>query len=97
LIRLVIASGVTDIGGSAFGHCSALQELTIPANVSKLGYRDRHDSFYGVAKLEVVALVGWPLACAIVANVEPALAPGARVVGRELAGQAFGRFAIVGE
>jgi hypothetical protein len=48
-----------------------------------------------VAKLEQVTLVGSPLHEAVLANVERALVPGARVVSAALAGQAFGRFAVV--
>jgi hypothetical protein len=42
-----------------------------------------------------VTLVGSPLDPAVVANLDPALAPGAKVIGPALAGQAFGRFVIV--
>jgi hypothetical protein len=71
-----------------------LTGLTIPASLAKIGDGDR-GVFQGVTRLERVTLVGSPLHAAVVENLEPTLATGARVIGAALAGQAFGRFAIV--
>jgi hypothetical protein len=48
-----------------------------------------------VKTLECVTLVGCPLNSAVVEAIEPALAPEAKIVSRVLAGQKFGRFAIM--
>jgi hypothetical protein len=93
LSELVIPSSVTTIGNSAFSGCSGLKALTIPASLRGTGDGDR-DVFYGMT-LERVTLVGSPLGPAVISNVEPVLAPSATVISAALAGQRFGRFAIV--
>jgi hypothetical protein len=92
LTELVIPSSVTSIGDAAFWDCSGVKALTISASLRGIGDSD-HDVFYGLT-LERVTLVGSPLDPAVVANVEPALAPSATVISAALAGQWFGRFAI---
>jgi hypothetical protein len=92
LAELVIPSSVTTIGDAAFLDCLGLKALTISASLAGIGDGDR-DVFYGMT-LERVTLVGSPLDPAVIANVEPALAPGATVISAALAGQRFGRFAI---
>jgi hypothetical protein len=93
----VIPSSVTSIGDGAFSGCSGLRRLTISAGLARIGDRDC-DVFRGVT-LDHVTLVGsgavTPLDPAVVANLDPALATGAKVISAALAGQAFGRFAIV--
>jgi hypothetical protein len=91
LAQVTIPSSVASIGNSAFYGCASLRGLTIPASVSEIG----GEVFWGVTALEWVTLVGCPLDAAVVAAVEPALAPGAKVVSRALAGQPFGGFTII--
>jgi hypothetical protein len=93
LRQLAIPKSVRNIGKAAFSGCSDLRRLTIPANITQLGGKD-HDVFHGLTKVAYVELVDAPLSLQVVANVEPALAPGARIVGSDLAGRMFGRFAI---
>jgi hypothetical protein len=92
LVNAAVPSGVTTIGDSAFRDCSGLRRLTIPASLTRVGDGDR-DVFRDVS-LDRVTPIGSPLD-RVVATLNPALAPGARVISAELAGQAFGRFAIV--
>jgi hypothetical protein len=66
------------------------------AMLPRIGGQDSNASL-NAAKTESVALVGRPPHRAVVANVEPALAPGAKVAGSELAGQAFGSLTIVAD
>jgi hypothetical protein len=93
LAQLMIPSSVTEIGYEAFCGCSSLSQLVIPANIAKMGLLFIQ-VFDGAPVLESLTLVGSPLNPAIVAVVEPALMPGAKVVGAALAGQEFGRFTI---
>jgi hypothetical protein len=93
LTELVIPSSVTTIRGGAFRDCSGLRRLAISASLANIGDGDR-DVFRGVT-LDRVTLIGSPLDPAVVANLAPALAPGAKVISAALAGQAVGRFAIV--
>jgi hypothetical protein len=93
ITRVTIPSSVTSIGGYAFVGCPVLTELTIPASITEIGKPD-HEVF-NRKTLECVTLVGCPLNQAIVEAVERALAPGAKVISPVLAGQMFGRFAIV--
>jgi hypothetical protein len=94
LTKLEIPAGVTQIGNGAFNDCSDLTELVIPSHVAKLGDQ-RHDVFAGVTKLARLELVGSTLDGEVVANLKGCLAPGAAVVGRELAGQSFDDAIIV--
>jgi hypothetical protein len=93
LSGLVIPSSVGTIGKAAFRDCSGLRHLAIPASLAGIG--DSHRGVFSGVKLDRVTLVGSPLGPAVVANLDPALAPGARVMSAALAGQRFGRFAIV--
>jgi hypothetical protein len=93
LTELVTPWGVTTIAFEAFSGCSGLRRLTISASLTAIGWRGR-DAFRGVT-LDRVTLVGSPLEKAVIAALDPALAPGAKVISAALAGQAFGRFTIV--
>jgi hypothetical protein len=93
LSELVIHCNMATIGAGAFYGCSGLRRLTISASLAAIGDSNR-DVFCDV-KLDRLTLVGSPLDPAVVVNLAPALAPGARVISAALAGQAFGRFAIV--
>jgi hypothetical protein len=107
LTELVLPPSLTTIGDGAFSGCSRLRRLTISASLARFAdygaFRIsiwdglagvRCDVFRGL-ELDRLTLVGSPLDRGLVANLERALAPGARVIGAALAGQAFGRFAIV--
>jgi hypothetical protein len=89
-----IPAGVTQIGIYAFSGCSGLTELKIPSHISKLGDQN-HNVFKGVTMLARLELVGATLDDGVVANLKGCLAPGATVVGRDLAGQVFGEAIIV--
>jgi hypothetical protein len=91
LTWVVIPSSVSSIGYRAFADCSSLTRLMIPATIAEWG----GEVFAGVTSLEYVALVGCPLSPAVVENVGPTLAPGARVASLLLGGQKFGRFTII--
>jgi hypothetical protein len=93
LTDVTIRSSVTSIGEYAFYNCTSLRRLTMHANIAEIGVWYR-EAFAGVTSLERVTLIGSPLNAAVVNNVVPALAPGAKVVGRALAGQRFGRLTI---
>jgi hypothetical protein len=71
-----------------------LTVLTMPSHYEKVG-NENYDVFEGVKKLVRLELVGSTLTDRIVANLRDCLAPGAIVVGRELAGQSFGNTPIV--
>jgi hypothetical protein len=71
-----------------------LSQLTIPANIAEIG-GPNHDVFSHLATIECVTLTGCPLNPAVVMAVEPALASGAKIVSRLLAGQKVGRFTIL--
>jgi hypothetical protein len=93
LTEVTILSTEIRVRAAAFNCCSSLQSLTIPANAE---IEDRHDLvFNNVTTLEHVMLVGSPLNPALVANVAPALAPGATIVGEALAGMNFGSVVIL--
>jgi hypothetical protein len=90
----MIPLSVTNIGAWAFRDCSGLKEVTIPANIAEVG-GGYQEIFQGVTTLERVTLIGAPLNLAVVKAVGLALAPGAKVISQALAGQEFGRFAII--
>jgi hypothetical protein len=92
LTNVAIPVGLTAIGQLAFCDCSGVKALTISASLRDIGDGEGY-VFYGMT-LDRVTLVGSPLAPAVVANVESALAPSATVISAALAGQRFGRFAI---
>jgi hypothetical protein len=94
LTHVTIPSNMMRIGRYAFDGCSALTQLAIPANIAQID-GGCYESFRGVKSIEFVKLVGSPLNPAVVANVEPALAPSALIVSPVLAGQMFGHFPIV--
>jgi hypothetical protein len=87
LTHLMIPSSVKSIEHRAFDGCSGLARLTIPGNIVRIGRGGRYSEvFWGVKGIERVTLVGGPLNPAVVESVEPALAPGAKVASRALAG-----------
>jgi hypothetical protein len=94
LTVLEIPPSVRMIGYEAFSDCSGLRRLEISAGLAGIG--DGHRDVFRGMRLDRLTLVGSPLHPAVVANLERALAPDARVISAALAGQAFGRFAIVG-
>jgi hypothetical protein len=75
----------------AFYKCTGLEELQIPASISK--WMDLN-VFGGVKKVERLTLLGPTLSPKVVAMVEGCLTPTAKVIGPALAGRKFGRFTI---
>jgi hypothetical protein len=94
LTQLTLPSDLRSVEDYAFYGCAALRLLTVPANLAEIG-GGCDEVFKGVTTLECVTLVGCPLDPVVVEAVEPALAPGAKVVSRVLAGQKFGGSTII--
>jgi hypothetical protein len=86
-----IPLSVTFIGFWAFRDCSTLTQVELPSSMRDI---DRL-AFDRVRKLERVTLVGSLLSPSAVEALEGCLMPTAKVVGAALAGERFGRFAIV--
>jgi hypothetical protein len=75
----------------AFNECTGLRELQIPASISNL---TGSDVFYGVRKVERLALFGSTMSPRVVANVKDCLTPTAKVIGLGLFVRKFDRFTI---
>jgi hypothetical protein len=92
LMELEIPSTVAAIGVGFIWACSALRRLKIPSDYQTTEPRLENE-FKDVTKVEQLTLLGRRLA-ALVADLESCLSSTARVIGPDLAGQRFGRFAI---
>jgi hypothetical protein len=91
LTEVIISSGVSSIGDRAFGGCKGLVQLTIPGDVAQIGYEILREA----TRIKRVTLIGCTINQTVVETVAPVFAPHAKVVSPVLAGQQFGRYAII--